>query len=255
MSEPRSPKMTLRERNKRSARETIVRVAADLFTDRGYATTTLADIADAAGISPSTLFNYYPSKCDIVFSLFNEAIASAERRVLGRPEGEPASAAVIAWVKEDLPVVEAPYTDTLRRMPRVVSTDPGLRTENRLRKALLEDVIAEAYARDLGESAERLRPHVMATIATRGIFDVWEAWDLRKDGSDIADLRRDRARLDLLMTRMGILLGFACAVVPNQSVSFDAQRSRLGDRVLVQDLAVVISLVMDVLPLDLTTAN
>lgn len=188
MSQSRSPKLTLRERNKRSARETIVRVAADLFTENGYATTTLADIADAAGIAASTLFNYYPSKCDIVFSLFNEAIESAQRRVVGRPDGEPATAAVIAWIKEDLPAVEAPYADTLRRMPRIVRTDASLQTENRLRKALLEDVIAEAYARDLGESAEHLRPHVMATIATRGIFDVWEAWDLRHDGSDIADL-------------------------------------------------------------------
>jgi hypothetical protein len=71
-----------------------------------------------------------------------------------------------------------------------------------------------------------------------------------------AQLRQfDQGSFDLLMTRMGILLGFACAVVPNQSVSFDAQRSRLGDRVLVHTLAIVISLVMDVLPLDLTTAK
>jgi hypothetical protein len=54
---------------------------------------------------------------------------------------------------------------------------------------------------------------------------------------------------------MGIPLGFACTVVPNQSVSFDAQQSRVGDRVLVHDLAGVISLVMDGLPLDLTTGK
>jgi AcrR family transcriptional regulator len=178
MSSPRSPRLTLRERNKRSARETIVRAAADLFSRNGYGTTTLAEIAAAAGVAPSTLFNYYPSKSDIVFSLFNEVIESAERRVVARPEDEQASVAVIAWVREDLPAIEAPYSNTLRRMPRIVSTDAGLQTENRLRKALLEDVFAAAYARDLGESAEHLRPHVMATIALRGILDVWEVWDL-----------------------------------------------------------------------------
>jgi AcrR family transcriptional regulator len=182
MTDCRTPRMSLRERNKQSARETIVRVAADLFSERGYATTTLAEIADAAGIAPSTLFNYYPSKSDIVFSLFNDAIESAERRIVGRPEGEPATAAIIAWVKEDLPVVEAPYVDSLLRMPRIVSSDPGLCAENRLRRALLEDVFAAAYARDLGEPAEHLRPHVMATIVMRGILDVWEVWDLRQNG-------------------------------------------------------------------------
>jgi AcrR family transcriptional regulator len=188
MTRPRSPNLSLRERNKQSARETIVRAAADLFSQHGYATTTLAEIAAASGIAPSTLFNYYPSKSDIVFSLFNEVIESAERRVVGRPKDELASAAVIAWVKEDLPALEAPYAHTLRRMPRVVSTDAGLQTENRLRKALLEDVFAAAYARDLGESAEHLRPHVMATIALRGILDVWEVWDLRQLDDDQVDL-------------------------------------------------------------------
>jgi len=182
------PKMSLRERNKRSVRETVVRVAVDLFAEHGYAATTLAEIADAAGIAPSTLFNYYPSKSDIVFSLFNDAIESAERRIVGRPADEPATAALIAWIKEVLPVVEAPYVYSLRRMPRVVRTDAGLQTENRLRMALLEDVFAEAYARDLGESAEHLRPHVMATIALRGLLDAWEVWDLRQNGEADADL-------------------------------------------------------------------
>jgi hypothetical protein len=45
-----------------------------------------------------------------------------------------------------------------------------------------------AFARDLGESPERLRPRVMATIAMRGILDAWEAWDLRQLGDGVADL-------------------------------------------------------------------
>jgi AcrR family transcriptional regulator len=165
-----------------------VQAAMDLFSERGYAATTLAEIASAAGVAPSTLHNYYPAKSDIVFSLFNEAIESAECRIVGRPEHERASAAVLAWVKEDLPAIEAPYAGSLRRMPRVVDADAELQTENRLRRALLEDVFATAFARDLGESAEHLRPHVMATIAMRGILDVWEAWDLRHNGDTVADL-------------------------------------------------------------------
>jgi AcrR family transcriptional regulator len=182
------PRPSLRERNKLRAREAIVQAATDLFSERGYAATTLAEIAAEAGVAPSTLHNYYPAKCDIVFSLFNDAIASAECRIVGRPEHESASAAVVAWVKEDLPELEVPYTNSLRRMPRIVDTDAELQRENRLRKALLEDVFATAFARDLGESPERMRPHVMATIALRGIFDVWEAWDLRQERDAVADL-------------------------------------------------------------------
>jgi AcrR family transcriptional regulator len=186
--DPGRPRLTLRERNKQRAREAIVQAAMDLFSERGYAATTLAEIASAAGVAPSTLHNYYPAKSDIVFSLFNEAIESAACRIVGRPEHERASDAVLAWVKEDLPAIEAPYASSLRRMPRIVDTDAELQTETRLRRALLEDVFATAFARDLGESAEHLRPHVMATIAMRGILDAWEAWNLRQDDDAVADL-------------------------------------------------------------------
>ncbi len=94
----------------------------------------------------------------------------------------------MAWLKEDLPELEVPYTNSLRRMPQIVDTDAELQHENRLRKALLEDVFATAFARDLGEPPEHMRPHVMATIALRGILDAWEAWDLQQDGDAVADL-------------------------------------------------------------------
>jgi AcrR family transcriptional regulator len=182
------PRPSLRERNKQRAREAIVQAATDLFSERGYAATTLAEIAAEAGVAPSTLHNYYPAKSDIVFSLLNEAIASAECRIVGRPEHESASVAIVAWLKEDLPELEVPYTNSLRRMPRIVDTDAELQHENRLRMALLEDVFATAFARDLGEPPKHMRPHVMATIALRGILDAWEAWDLQQDGDAVADL-------------------------------------------------------------------
>src|SRR5271166_2875750 len=53
------------------------------------------------------------------------------------------------------------------------------------------------------------------------------------------------------MTRMRILLCFARAVIPNQAIPFGAERGRFADGVLVHDLAVVISFVVDVSPLDL----
>jgi hypothetical protein len=54
----------------------------------------------------------------------------------------------------------------------------------------------------------------------------------------------------VLVARTGILFCFARAVIPDQTIPFGAQRGGLTDGVPVHDLAVVISLVVNVAPLD-----
>jgi len=52
----------LRERKKIQTKETIQREAYRLFEEQGYANTTVEQIAEAAEVSPSTFFRYFPSK-------------------------------------------------------------------------------------------------------------------------------------------------------------------------------------------------
>ena len=59
------PKLGLRERKKRRTRETIVAVATGLFVEQGYEATTTAQIAEAAEVSSSTFFKYFPTKADV----------------------------------------------------------------------------------------------------------------------------------------------------------------------------------------------
>jgi len=52
----------LRERKKIKTRQTIRREAFRLIDENGYAATTVEPIAEAADVSPSTFFRYFPSK-------------------------------------------------------------------------------------------------------------------------------------------------------------------------------------------------
>ncbi len=176
-------KLGLRERKKQRTRQTIVDVGIRLFDERGYAETTLTDIAAAAEIAPSTFFNYFPAKPDIVFGLLDAIIESARERILGRDEGESATEAVLAWIRIDLAELERPYSEVLRRIPRVIASDPELTTANRLRLAALEDVFAAAYGQEFGESPDGVQARIMAAIALRGSCEVWEAW-YEQHGSD-----------------------------------------------------------------------
>jgi AcrR family transcriptional regulator len=57
-----SPPLGLRERKKIKTRQAIRREAFRLIEENGYAATTVEQIAEAAEVSPSTFFRYFPAK-------------------------------------------------------------------------------------------------------------------------------------------------------------------------------------------------
>ena len=179
----------LRERKKQRTRETIVAVATRLFVERGYDATTTAQIAEAAEVSSSTFFTYFPTKGDVIFSLFDAVIQSADRRVLGRPAGEQAIDAIVSWIEDDLPEVEAPYVELMGATEQLLTSNPELVAQHRLRSAMFEDVLAAAFARDLGEPADGVRPRVLAAIAWRGMLDVWNVWHATHAAEEAQDLK------------------------------------------------------------------
>jgi AcrR family transcriptional regulator len=61
--------MSLRQQNKSRARASILDAADRLIADKGVASTTTRDIAASAGVSYQTLYNYFPTKADIVSGL------------------------------------------------------------------------------------------------------------------------------------------------------------------------------------------
>jgi AcrR family transcriptional regulator len=59
----------LRERKKLEARAAILESAGSMIERFGYDATTMRDVADAAGVSHQTLYNYFPTKAQVVQGL------------------------------------------------------------------------------------------------------------------------------------------------------------------------------------------
>ncbi len=55
-------------------RDGILRAAAGIFRDRGFADTGMRDIADAAGLSPANLYHYFQGKDEILFYCQDRAL-------------------------------------------------------------------------------------------------------------------------------------------------------------------------------------
>ena len=94
----------LTERRHEQTRAEIADVAVALFLQRGFADTTMDDVAEAAGVSRRTAYRHFPSKDDLVFEQprrwlvhFDQEIATPradeDRREMcrrGLLRGEPA---------------------------------------------------------------------------------------------------------------------------------------------------------------------
>ncbi|MFD1543049.1 TetR/AcrR family transcriptional regulator [Nonomuraea guangzhouensis] len=78
----------LRERKKRETRRTIHDTAMRLFTERGFAEVSVLEIAEQAGVSKMTVFNYFPTKEDIVLDVMGESYSDIAQLVSGRRPGE-----------------------------------------------------------------------------------------------------------------------------------------------------------------------
>lgn len=97
-------------RPRAASREILEEAACELFLERGYDATSVADITSRAGVSRSTFFNYVESKSDLLWARFDDAVEQlratlARRRETG-PGGDHAEEEVrgaLAALAADLP--------------------------------------------------------------------------------------------------------------------------------------------------------
>ena len=83
----------LRERKKLQTRQHIADVAARLFAEHGFEDVTVDQVAAAADVAKKTVFNYFPTKEDLVFDRTEERELDIIALVRDRPAGTSVIAA------------------------------------------------------------------------------------------------------------------------------------------------------------------
>ena len=164
-----SPSPGLRERKKQKTRDTIIKVALDLFAEHGYEQTTIAEIANAAEVSPRTIFAYFPTKEDIVFCQLPEARERLEQALRERPDGATALDALRDFIAGSL---DSDPNAVLRK--RILASDETLRRGERARSGPFEQLMVEAIAEDLHADPDDIRPQIVAAAAAAAFTTVRE---------------------------------------------------------------------------------
>jgi AcrR family transcriptional regulator len=152
------PRPGLRERKKRQTREAIERAGLKLFAERGFDETTVADIAEAADVSPRTIFSYFESKEDILFCEESADFERFKQILEQRPPGTTTADAL----REFLSSV-GPHDDAALLRKRVVMANPALGVRMRAR---FESLLTEAIATDLGGGGDDIRSRLIAASMT-----------------------------------------------------------------------------------------
>jgi len=144
-------RMGLRERKKIKTQRLIQEQALRLFTQQGYDETTIEQIAEAAEVSPSTFFRYFPTKEDVLFR--DEFDALIVQCLQAQPRDKPPLRAVRDAMRAAFAHVGAEDEEQFLLRYRLSMSTPALRA--RLFKDMMEafDLLAQTLAEWRGRSA------------------------------------------------------------------------------------------------------
>ena len=164
----RGAALGLRERKKQETRQLIADTARRLFTERSFDAVTVAEVARAANVSEKTVFNYFPTKEDLVYSRLEafedellaairergpgETVLSAFRAFLFQPRG------VFALGESD----DGAATGQIQAITRMITESPALLARERLVFARYTESLAALIATESRAGPDDVEPRVVA---------------------------------------------------------------------------------------------
>jgi AcrR family transcriptional regulator len=179
-------------------RTQILEAAARLFVERGFAATSVRDIAAAIGISNPSLYHHFSSKADLLEQLLAEPLARTQQAVqeAGLLTGEERTRRIIVGLLEALEVHNGVAVAALRQAGSTAAVD----------QSLLEETRPLVYALLLQEAADDnadLRVRMVVGAVERVVVDLMlEAGD---GDRFVADLREQREAIVGLALKLLLL--------------------------------------------------
>lgn len=159
----------------------IEQAAFSLFSERGFARTTLEEIAAHVGVGRRTLFRYYQSKNDIPWGQFDRTLDRFRELLNDQPLDIPVYAAVHRAVVEFNRFPADAHPPHRERMRLILST-PELQAHSVLRYSEWRQVIAAEVARRTNSKPTDLMPQVAGHVSLALSLAAYEEWLEHSDG-------------------------------------------------------------------------
>ena len=155
------PEPDWRQRKKTATRDRIRASALRLFREQGYDTTTVEQIAAAAGVSHMTFFRYFPAKEDVALSDdYDPLIASA---IAQTPATWPVIRRIRTVMVEGLRLIYDTDRDTLLAQIKLIVGTPALRDRLWADQIATQQLILQALS--AGQDDQRPSFQTRVTVA------------------------------------------------------------------------------------------
>src|SRR5260221_7707766 len=171
------------------SRRRLHEAAFALYAERGFDSTTVAEIASGAGLTERTFFRHFADKREVLFAgseAFQQAMVSAVA-------GAPGSAAPLDAVAAGLEAAAAqiPGRELARQRQAIIVANPELQERELIKFASLSDALTNTLRdRGLGDPAARLLAEAGLAVF-RVAFDRWTDADADADERDLPALIQD----------------------------------------------------------------
>jgi AcrR family transcriptional regulator len=162
---PPSTPEGLRERKKERTRRLIADTARRLFAQRGFEHVTVAEIARAAEVSEATVFNYFPSKEDLVYERMEVFEQEMLRTIRDRPAGESLLTAFRRFILTPRGFIasnDPSAAEQLRAVTRVIAQSPALLAREQQILDRYTHALADLIAHETGRRPDHVEPWVFA---------------------------------------------------------------------------------------------
>jgi len=166
--------------------------ALRLFDQKGYAQTTVDEIADRAAISPRTFFRYFPTKEDVV--MWDEYDPLVLELLDSRPNDEPVAETLRSVIRETLSGLYESDPERLLVRVRLASTVPELRARFIDEQTHGVELLAPLLARKRGSRVDDLSLQVIGSAllaAVSAALDRWQESDGKTDLLGLLDQATD----------------------------------------------------------------
>lgn len=183
-----------------NARLRLVRAALELCTDQGYDATTVAEIADRAGLTKTTFFRHFPDKREVLFAgqdehsrILAEAIAAA-----------PDEASPIEAVAAAVGALAASFTNENREFGRMLIALIGANDDLKERAAYKHSCLVTATATALEQrEVPPATAGLAADLGVRAFHEAFARWI--EPGNKRSLITITKASLDRLHAAVALL--------------------------------------------------